>query len=330
MRPKYLMIALAVLASILILGGCSSKDPRQELADLMGQYLAALVNHDPAAVPLADNVKFVENTQNTAIGEGLWKTASGGPTEFQIYAADPEAQQVAALVMMTENDNENCLAGIRLKVEQGKITEAEHLLVHNDGLGEAALANLQTPRPALIEDVDPAKRMTRDELTRIGLTYYDALTGEDGSLAPFADDCERRENGATTAGEREPLQMPVSDEAGEADPEMAAMFEAMAKFPRSCSGQISTGTFAYITDIKERRVLIGDEQKGLAVGFSMFWHDGSIKEMEIKGVEGVTSVPYTFGAFNLPALHFYKITDGRIHEIEATGIMMPYGTTSGW
>ncbi len=330
MKPKYLMILFAVLASILVLGGCASKDPRQELLDLMEQYLTALVNNDPSTIPFADEVKFVENTENIPVGEGLWKTASGGPIEFQIYAADPVAKQVAALVMMQENDNENCLAGIRLKVEEGKITEAEHLLVHNDGLGETALANLQTPRPALVADVDPAKRMSRDELIRIGLTYYDALTGEDGTLSPFADDCERRENGATTAGEREPLQMPVSADTEEADPEMAAMFEAMAKFPRSCSAQISTGTFAYITDIKERRVLIGDEQKGLAVGFSMFWHDGSLKEMEIKGVEGVSSVPYTFGAFNLPALHIYKITDGQIHEIEAIGIMMPYGTTSGW
>lgn len=330
MKPKYPMIMLAVLASILILGGCSSRVSRQELLNLMGQYLTALVDHDLAAVPFADDVKFVENTENIAVGEGLWKTASGGPTEFQIYAADPVAQQVAALVMMKENEDGNCLAGIRLKVDKGKITEAEHLLIHNDDLGEAALANLQTPRPALIADVDPEQRMPRDELIRIGLTYYDALTGEDGTLAPFADDCERRENGSTTAGEREPLQMPVSDDAEEMDPEMAAMFETMAKFPRSCSAQISTGTFAYITDIKERRVLVADEQKGLAVGFSMFWHDGSIEEMEIKGVEGVTSMPYTFGAFNLPALHIYKITDGQIHEIEATGIMMPYGTTSGW
>ena len=111
---------------------------------------------------------------------------------------------------------------------------------------------------------------------------------------------------------------------------MVALFENMSKFPRSCEGQISTGTFAYTTDIKERRVLVGDEQKGLAVGFSMFWHDGKLEELPIKNVEGVTSVPSDWGAFNLPAMHIYKSTNGKIHEIEAIGIMMDYGATSGW
>jgi hypothetical protein len=32
---------------------------------------------------------------NIPVGEGLWVTAPGEPTEFQIYAADPVSQQVA-------------------------------------------------------------------------------------------------------------------------------------------------------------------------------------------------------------------------------------------
>ncbi len=34
----------------------------------------------------------------------------------------------------------------------------------------------------------------------IGLSYYDALTGEDGTLAPFALECQRRENGGISVG----------------------------------------------------------------------------------------------------------------------------------
>ncbi len=34
--------------------------------------------------------------------------------------------------------------------------------------------------------------------------------------------------------------------------------------------QISAGVFAYITEIRNRRLLVIDEQKGLAVGFSNF------------------------------------------------------------
>jgi len=96
------------------------------------QYLAALVKHDPKAVPFAEEVKFVENTADIRVGKGLWITASGGPTEFQIYAADPVAQQVACLVMMKENNND-ILLGARLKLESVRITEAEHLVIRELG-----------------------------------------------------------------------------------------------------------------------------------------------------------------------------------------------------
>ena len=57
------------------------------------------------------------------------------------------------------------------------------------------MANLQKPRPGLVEDVAPADRTPRDQMVDIGLSYYDALVGDDGTLAPFAEECERHENG---------------------------------------------------------------------------------------------------------------------------------------
>jgi hypothetical protein len=65
----------------------------------MKDYLAALVAHDPTAVLFDKDVKFTENTAEIPVGDGLWVTASAGPTEFQIYAADPVTQQVACLVL---------------------------------------------------------------------------------------------------------------------------------------------------------------------------------------------------------------------------------------
>jgi len=342
MRSKLLVIIFSATAGMVLLIACGPQtkqetvqtkpEPlptitlaRHELVDLMKRYLDALVKHDPSAVPFAENVKFVENTANIPVGDGLWVTAAGGPSEFQIYAADPVAQQVACMVMMKENRGADILLGARLKVVNGKITEAEHLVIRDltsSPIGKDALKNLQKPRPALLEDVSEEDRTSRDEMIKIGLSYYEALTGEDGKLAPFADDCERRENGMTTAGTREKIGAPPGS-----DP---ATQKAMMAFPRTCEGQISTGTFAYITDIKSRRVLVADEQKGLAVGFSMFWHRGAEKEIPIKNVSGVTSVPAQFGAFNLPAMHIFKIRNGKIYEIEAIGFTLPYGLPSGW
>jgi len=114
------------------------------------------------------------------------------------------------------------------------------------------------------------------------------------------------------------------------DPETKKMLEAMAKMPRSCEAQISTGAFTYITDIKNRRVLIADEQNGLVVGFSMFWHRSDVKTVKMKNVPGVDEMPSFQGTFNLPAMHIYKIKGGKIYDIEAIGFTLPYGQRSGW
>ncbi len=46
------------------------------------------------------DLKFVENVKRVQLGEGLWKTASGGPTAFKIVIPDAYSQQVAVMVMM--------------------------------------------------------------------------------------------------------------------------------------------------------------------------------------------------------------------------------------
>lgn len=343
MKTRLVISFFAVVAALaMMLAGCNgskvepvTKTPeakpevkldRPALVNLMKQYLGALVAHDPKAVPMASQVKFYESTAEIPVGEGLWITASGGPGPFEIYAADPVAQQVACLVSMKEV-NKDVLLGARLKVVDGKITEAEHLVLRDDSTAQQiAKGNLSKPRPAFLEDLAPADKTARDQMLKAGAAYYDALTGEDGKLAPFASDCERRENGMTTAGKREKLSpMPIKDP----DPETRKMMDVMAKMPRDCEGQISTGAFTYITDIKNRRVEIADEQTGLVVGFSMFWHRGDIKTYKVKNVPGVDEAPSYQSTFNLPAMHIYKVKAGKIYDIEAIGFTLPYGT-KGW
>jgi len=334
MKKKCLMTAVAVLVWIAIMGafgpavqakGCD----RQCLVNMMQQYLAAMVKHNPAAVPFSAGVKFTENgekiMETLPVGKGLWATVSGGPTDFQIYAADPVAQAVACLVIMKENDKD-ILLGARLRLVDGKITEAEHLVARGNVNG--SLPTLQKPRPGLLEDVPLAERMDRGELIKIGLSYYDALTGEDGTYAPFANECERHENGSVAVGGKRQPPKPKPD--AKPDPEAELRMKAMAAMPNTCEGQINTGTFAYITEINPRRLVVADTQKGLAVGFSMFQHDGSLKTMPIKGVPGIDSMPAPQLRFNWPSMHIFKIRKGKIYEIEALGAFLPYGAKPGW
>jgi hypothetical protein len=329
MKPKR-MIALGVAVLFLTLVSLGSalaapKCDRQCLVNMMQQYVAAMVKHDPKMVPLAANVKFMENAKAMPIGKGLWETASSGPTAFQIYAADPVAQSVACLLVMKEN-GKDIMLGAHLNVVDGKITEAEQLVARDNVNG--SLPTLQKPRPGLVEDVAPADRMDRGELIKIGLSYYDALTGEDGTYAPFAPDCERHENGAVSASSK-PAESKAKP-AAKQNPELEKMMKAMAAIPRTCEGQISAGVFAYITEINPRRLVVADVQKGLAVGMSMFQHDGHLKTLPIKGVPGMDSMPGFTMQFNFPSIHFFKIKNGKIYDIETIGVSAPYGTKFAW
>ena len=335
MKMKQLCVVLVFVTLLVVpsfLQAAQTCD-RQCLVDLMKDYLAALVAHDPSAVPFDQYVKYTQNTAEIPVGYGLWETASGGPSEFQVYAADPVNQQVAALVMMKENSNEDILLGVRLALRRGKISEVEHHVVKSN---EINIQNLQKPRPGLVEDIAPEDKTPRDQMLDIGLSYYDALTGEDGTLAPFAPECQRRENGGISVGGKkedfpEPKEAPRDFASPETiDPEMMKLAKALSLAPNTCEGQITAGVWGYISEIRNRRLLIIDEQKGLAVGFSNFYHDSKLKTMKLKGVPGVESVPSYQGTFNMPAIHFFKIKKGKIYDIEATGLVLPYGTKTGW
>jgi hypothetical protein len=323
MKAKSLIMSLAVIGLITLLGAqAQAQCDRQCLEKMMKDYLAAMVKHDPSTLPFAGNARLTENTAQAIevlpIGKGLWQTASAGPTNFQLYAADPVEHAAACLVIMKEN-NKDIYLGARIRLDDdGKISEAEHIVVRDI----KPMPTLEKPRPEFAEDVPVAERMKHWNLVGIGLSYYDALTGEDGTLCPMAKACERHENGMITAGGA-PTPKDQTIPGVKLDP-------AMAKFPRDCTGQISTGTFAYITEIKPRRLVVADVQKGIAVGFSMFYHTGELKMMKIKGVPGVTEVKAFDQKFNLPAVHFFKIRKGQVYEIEAIGTMLPYGASSNW
>jgi hypothetical protein len=288
----------------------SGQCDRACLKAVANAYLAALVAHDPSRVPIAPGAKFVENAVRMQPGEGFWKTASALPTTFAIYVPDPVAGQIGFIGMLQEGDKPVQL-GLRLKIHKGRIVEIEHLVARN--LRETSLPNLQTPRPGLLATVPPAERSSRQELLKIGASYYDALVNSDGRAAPFADDCLRRENGMQTTGNPPP--------AAPGRGTMSAM---------GCATQLNTRVMSYIKRIEPRRVEIADVETGLVFGLSQFRHPMEEKTLKIVGVPGVASVDMPFKPFDLPAAHIFKVRGGKLHEIEAMGFTAPYNSPTGW
>jgi hypothetical protein len=291
---------------------------RQCLMNLADSYLGALVAHDSSKLPLAADVKIVENAKRIKVGEGLWKAATGGPTEFKIVVPDAVSQQVGGILMM-QSDGKPAQVGFRLKLVGGKISEIEHVIAMPR---EQSLANLQKLRPAILMDVPYEYADSRGRLVHIALSYYDALDNNNGHLAPFAPDCERRENGMRTAPNGGVVSGAGIPGAPPRPPSLVGM--------QDCTSQLDSQTMAYITTLDNRRVEIADEKTGLAIGFSQFRHEMKTKEYRLLGDPGREKMTMNFEPFDLPAMHIYKIWGGQIHEIEAMGFMAPFNSPSGW
>jgi hypothetical protein len=289
------------------------------LMALADKYLAALAAHDPQNAPLSSGVRMVENAKRIRPGEGLWKTASAGPTKFTIIVPDPLAQQVGGMVIM-QSEGKPAQVGFRLKLADGMIIEAEHLVVLPRG-GELP-AMLNKVRPAIPMEIPYEYADSRGRLIHIAKSYYDAVDLNNGSLAPFASDCDRHENGLRTAPSGGPLSGPDIPGAVQRPIGLLGMID--------CRSQIDMQTFEYITEIASRRVEIADEKTGLALGFSDFRHAMEKKQFGILNDPGRATVDRSYNPFDTLAMHIFKIWGGQIHEIEAMGFVAPYNSPSGW
>ncbi len=296
---------------------------RHCLISALDDYVHALVKHQPSAVDLGKEIFTVENLQPIKPGEGLWKTVTAGPTSFRIVVPDPVSQSVGAVVMLHEG-KEPIEVAIRLQLRNGQIMRADHLVAR--GLSAANLQHLVTPRPALLAAVPSGDRMSRDDLLGVAAAYYRAVEGADGSLAPFATDCVRRESGWQSTS-NPPLKAPPTVEPGKPMHRDQA-FLILGTY--GCAAQLDTGIFANISGIGDRRIDIADPETGLVFAFSHFYHEFKQRIFKLHGVPGVDAVDWDLDAFDLYAAHILKIAGGRIHEIEATGAVAPYNSPTVW
>jgi hypothetical protein len=305
-----------ILAAFLICCGVAAAQGNCDRACLTGivdQYLNAMVANDSTQAPIAANIKYTENAARLPLNEGLWFTAAG-LTSYKIVLADPQGSAAAFIGVVTEHmppgqAPRNTLLALRMKVANRLITEAEAVVVRN--VNERNMANLRTPRPALLETLTAGERRPRADLIKISNLYFDAIEQSSGTVAPFDDNCNRLENGMRTAGPPLP---------GGAD---------NGRPTQRCADGMNSGVFQVITAIKPRRVLVVDEEKGLTFGVYMFQHKGLT---QIKMKDGSTRpAPYFVGTpVTMPMAEVFKIVNGNIREVEAIGVQIPYGLGPGW
>lgn len=280
---------------------------RSCLEALMSQVLDAQLAHDASGLPLAPDFRYTENGQDIALDDGLWMTYTRH-SDYRLYVADPVAGQLAWLSVIEEGDTP-VIAYYRMRVQNRLISELELLLAR--GSQQATLENLVEPKPIFMEVLPPEQRVSRAELVRIADSYFEGLdTLESGAGVPFHPDCMRQENGTWLANN------PNAPEG------------SMQRL--GCKEQFDTGFSTIVTDVRERRYLVLDEERGLVYAHVFFDHDGTPTTMG--GVGGVTRPVQA--PFNRPMTfmigELFKIVDGQIRQIEAVIVTVPFGMPSGW
>jgi hypothetical protein len=285
------------------------------MEELAGRFLQALAGHAPQNLPLAGNVRYTEMGQELELGDGLWGTASdvGG---YRHIFADPATGQIGLFATMKEN-GKPFVMGARLKVELGRITEIE-VILYRSGSGPAwndagVVALDKMGKPKELWAASPAERLSRQQLVAVANAYFEGLQRNDGKgHYPFADDCDRLENGVYTTHNPGTVKM--------GDIDIGAM---------GCRQQFQTGLYGVVTRIHHRRFLVVDEERQIVFALGVFDHAGTIPKLTTP--EGKT---IDTGFFSKPSSilisEAFKIKGGLIQQVEAVGASVPYHMYPGW
>ena len=313
---QILAVALALGLAVQARQAAAASAPacdRACLGGLLDGYLAALKAHDPSGLPLAEGVRFTENGVPLAIGDGAWRTVDQ-IGDYKLPFLDPEDGQ-AGLYGVVIEDGKPAQLMVRLKVEAGKITEIETIVLRpqeNNGFGQPLAMK---PRQGFYDDVPEDQRLTKTQLAAVANAYFDTLQQNNGTVfAPFGADCNRIESGVQTTNNQEVPKVGRPDPAG---------IKKMG-----CEAQFRTGFFRFVTHIRDRRFLIADSQKGLIYAAAFFDHQGDLRKETLtdgRVVDPQYDTPWTWQIGEL-----FKVKDGKIHEVEALVMHAPYGLQDVW
>jgi hypothetical protein len=174
--------------------GSATKCTRAGLQSVVDSYLEAVKKGAPSSMPLASQVKYIENSKETVLGKGFWQTAVD--IDFHRSLLDVDACETFTEVIHT-NKSHPYVIGTRLKVVDGKIAEIETLATNKgDWLFNADNYLMYSQKEKW--DVIPAgQRSDRQTLINAAAAYFDVFT--DGSAkVPWGTPCARLEGGLYT------------------------------------------------------------------------------------------------------------------------------------
>ncbi len=305
---------------------------RAALTAHMDGFLAALAGRDPGRARLAPDVRYTENGQALAIGDGAWGTVTGRG-RYRHDVVDTQSGGIASFTTIAEGSTRSILV-TRLAVRGDAIAEIECIAARPDMMtgggpfaqGPASLDDSGGPDPHWAAPIPEGERMSRADLRHVANLYFAGLEKNDGKGDyPFTDDCIRIENGFRTTGEGgAPLEEAAPHE-GTQDPDTPYRLDFKAM---SAKEQFETGYFAFVDRIRHRRFPIVDVERGVVFAFAFFDHSGTVRDYALTNGRRVTASverPFTWQIGEA-----FKIERGLFTRIEAVMTGCPYGMPPGW
>ncbi len=320
--------ATAALACLLVLlGGCQARQdgtastspaaaaaqsptPTCDRACLYGvldTYLRALLARDPGQVRWAAQVRHTENNVELRPGDGLWGTITALDS-YEMRFADPLTGGVAIFGVVEETTTRSPYA-LRLKVAEGSVAEVETIVVRKDDAGIPFVTADILPLPVWDEVIPAEQRTPRQQMIDAANGYFETLQRNDGTLhVQFTDDCNRREDGFISTN------VP--------DPDLDPLWKL------GCADQFRMGQYLYDDRLRDRRFPVVDEERGIVLAAGFIDHEGRIGDFKLTDGSTRTSIfrrPHSF-----VLLEAFKIKGGRIAQVEASFITVPYNMPSPW
>lgn len=287
------------------------------LNGFLDRYVEALIAHDPGRAELAPDFRWTENGVSVPPGAGLWQSLTD-LGDYRIRAVDAASGQAALLGVLLEGPRSTMFA-LRLQVVKRRITEAEIIIARTVPETFAAAApRLRTARRAFGEGFDPATRVPRARMIEVANAYYDGLEQGSGGAVPFAEDCHRIENGIALV-DNPGFHFDYVSPEGRELPNFAAM---------GCREQFNSGIWGADT-VTERRFPLVDEERGIVVAFARYNSHARSRCAAVIGY-GQACLPAAQEAASRDLAEFFRVGDGRIHEIESVWTALPPGAGTGW
>ena len=314
-----LLVAAVAVAGRLVVPIHASTGPiplncqRACLENVLDQYLRANVKHDTKLAPFSADIKYTENAQALQIGDGFWKTAQAVGSYRHIFA-DPDAGQVAMMGTMWEADA-RLLMSLRLRIQLGRITEAEAVLFKPGGGGPNnidAVDDEGVAAPIWFRTIPPAQRLPRQQMISIADAYFSGVQKNDGrgvngtGTYPFTPDCHRIENGSPTTN--------VPNTAG--------------PFGMDCLSAFKMGYYFVVQAVHGRRYPLVDAERGIVWAHCVF-DQGTVNSGTLSNGQ-----PYSYRGFNRPGsilvTEAFLIEDAKIRRVEMIGPAATYHINSPW